>query len=249
MSPLIRKGLQHAWSLLRGSPPRLLSRSEAFEAADAGWGMPEVALRQDEAYRTLIRGMESGLLREDLAAARQAIRDAGIAEPRILEVGCGSGYYAEILPHLLERPLHYSGLDRSEAMISLARRRYPRVPFLLGDACRLPFRDAAFDLVFHGSALMHILDSEGAVYEARRVTRRWVVFQTVPTVFGRGTQYLAKRAYGEPVVEVVLGDGEFEELLRRGGLARRAAYPSVPHPYLEKLLGEIRVMTYLCEAC
>jgi ubiquinone/menaquinone biosynthesis C-methylase UbiE len=71
----------------------------------------------------------------------------------LLEIGCGTGhftrYFATFLPSVV-------GLDISPAMLQEARRlnvEHPdaigadrRIPYLMGDALRLPFSDASFDV-------------------------------------------------------------------------------------------------------
>ena len=50
------------------------------------------------------------------------------------------------------------------------------------------------------------------------------------------------------MLEIVLGEEVFRELLDGCGFILSKSYPGIPHPYLEELLGNVRVMTYLCEA-
>ena len=61
------------------------------------------------------------------------------------------------------------------------RARYPNIPYVQGDACALPFRDAEFDIVFSNAVIEHVGDRErqrAFVSEAIRVGRR--VFITTP---------------------------------------------------------------------
>jgi SAM-dependent methyltransferase len=61
------------------------------------------------------------------------------------------------------------------------RERYPHIPYVQGDACALPFPDAAFDVVFSNAVIEHVGDRERQrklVSEAIRVGRR--VFITTP---------------------------------------------------------------------
>ncbi len=213
-----------------------------------GWHERSVADRQDVAYRGLIREMYAGRPRADLLVAAEALRRTGLGCPFILEVGCGSGYYSEILPYLLRRPVRYVGLDYSEAMICLARARYPDHPFLVGDATSLPFADGTFDVVLNGVSLMHILRYEAAIAESRRVGRRWCIFHTVPVLQHRKTTVLRKVAYGRSTIEVVVNEDELNTLLAQAGLAVRYVLDSIPYN-LQAVLNEPTVTkTYVCEA-
>ncbi len=225
---------------------RLLGPDRPPATPGDGWDSPRVAQRQDAAWRSLLDQMRAGHPRNDMLALRDALLASGLRAPSLLEVGCGSGYYSEILSHLVSPMLRYAGVDRSAAMLNLARQHYPSIPFVRGDAVRLPFAARAFDIVLNGNALMHILDTDAAVAESVRVARTWCVFHTVPTLEGRPDQYLKKSVYGEAVTEVVLDQARLEGLFGRHGLTIRARYPSIPHPYLDPLVGKTRTWTYLC---
>ncbi len=86
---------------------------------------------------------------------------------RVLDVGCGTGRLAEALVE--EARAKVWAIDSSDRMVSVARRTLPPdVGVRLGDATRLPFRDAWFDRVTM-SLVLHLLDRPRALSEARRV--------------------------------------------------------------------------------
>ena len=61
------------------------------------------------------------------------------------------------------------------------RARYPRIAYVQGDACALPFEDGSFDVVFSNAVIEHVGGRERQrrlVSEALRVGRR--VFLTTP---------------------------------------------------------------------
>jgi len=91
----------------------------------------------------------------------------------VLEVGTGTGLHAV---WLLERGVaSYSGIDVSEAMLDIARRRLSRcdgrVRLTVGDAQRLPFKDGEFDSAFSSATLHHLGDAALGVRELARVVR------------------------------------------------------------------------------
>ena len=110
--------------------------------------------------------MKRGEPRLDFKVAAKAIDATGILHPRVLEGGCGSGYYSEVLATLLPDSISYTGIDYSEAMIARARSNYPATAFEVADATKLPYADGAFDIVFNGVSLMHIIDYQAAIREA-----------------------------------------------------------------------------------
>lgn len=87
---------------------------------------------------------------------------------RILEVGCGTGYWLAHFSSITDR-LH--GLDLSVGMLYQARRRDRRLLLTRGRAECLPFSSACFDLVYCVNALHHFDGQRDFVSEARRLLR------------------------------------------------------------------------------
>jgi ubiquinone/menaquinone biosynthesis C-methylase UbiE len=208
-----------------------------------------MAERQQEAFMPLLQQMRAGKAREDFVALAEAVRLTRAESPLIIEVGCGTGWNSEVLRCLFNRPFRYVGVDYSGAMTSLAKREYPQMPFVVGDATSLPFRDGSCDILLSGTVLMHVLGYQHAVRESRRVPRRWCIFHTIPVAVNRPTTYLRKFAYGNQVVEVVFNQDEFEALLAGNGFVIRHVLKNIPHRYLEDVVREpVTSKTYLCEA-
>lgn len=136
---------------------------------------------------------------------------------RLLEVGCSSGYYAEVFA-IKGIAVQYEGCDYSPAFIDLARRIYPDIRFEVRDATRLEYADAGFDIVVSGGCILHIPDYERAVAEAARVASRWVVFHRTPVVHMGGPHVYTKKAYGVETVEIHFNEQSLLRLLRKHGL-------------------------------
>jgi SAM-dependent methyltransferase len=100
-------------------------------------------LYEDE--RPLTRLLRPGLFRRRQLAA-DTVR--GYANPRVLDVGCGSGRIGEFV--LEAGAAHYVGVDFSEPMIEMARARLerfaPRVELILDDFLNASLT-GAFDVV------------------------------------------------------------------------------------------------------
>jgi ubiquinone/menaquinone biosynthesis C-methylase UbiE len=189
--------------------------------------------------------MKRGEPRLDLRVAAEAIAATGISHPRLLDVGCGSGYYSEVFATLLPGGVDYTGVDYSDAMIERARARYPSAAFEIADATRLPYADGAFDIVFNGVSLMHIIDYPAAIREAARVAARYCVFHSVPVFDDHRTTFLSKYAYGAPVVEVVFGKQELMSLCQAAGLRLEREWPGIPYDVAEATGQHSSTATYL----
>ena len=89
---------------------------------------------------------------------------------QVLDVGCGTGWFTR---RLAQAGLAMTGLDADEDMLAVARQRTPAgIPWLQGDAARLPFADRSFDQVVAITSLCFVPDWPQAVAEIVRVARR-----------------------------------------------------------------------------
>src|SRR5215216_5020417 len=86
---------------------------------------------------------------------------------RILDVGCGAGAAEVSLGRLHVSQIELYGVDlKVDEVIAAARETAShnhQARFGAGDACRLPFRDGAFDSTYCVAVLQHIADVDSAV--------------------------------------------------------------------------------------
>jgi SAM-dependent methyltransferase len=212
-----------------------------------GWQSPSVPERQMAAYCPLLKAMYDGKPRRDFAVAAQALRLMNLSMPTLLEIGCGNGYYYEVLTHLGGASIEYVGSDYSPAMVESARQRYPNLRFAIGDAIELPFADGCFDVAWSGTVLMHIVNYGKAIEETCRIARRFCVFHSTPVLADAPTTFLSKNAYGTRVPEVIINQAEFEHLLHEQGFAIRHILESLPYNAGNVVGGSVHTLTYVCE--
>lgn len=112
---------------------------------------------RNEAYRRLIRGLNA----EDVAF--EAVREA--APRRALDVGCGTGEFAERVRD--ELGAEVCAVDISSRMVELTAAR--GIDAQVADAQHLPFDEGSFDCVVANWVLYHVPDLDRAVEEAHRV--------------------------------------------------------------------------------
>jgi demethylmenaquinone methyltransferase/2-methoxy-6-polyprenyl-1,4-benzoquinol methylase len=115
-------------------------------------------------YDPMNRIMTAGL---DLRWRRLAAD--GVVRPgdAVLDAACGTGDFA--VADLRAGASRVTGLDFSERMLARARRKEPRVEWVLGDLLALPFEDGAFDAATVGFGVRNVADLELALRELRRV--------------------------------------------------------------------------------
>ena len=111
----------------------------------------------------------------------------GVAGTRILDAGCGGGWYAE---QLLHRGADVDAIDASAAMVAHARARLARqlseggqgrLSIQHADLMNaLPFEDARFDGIVSPLVMHYIADWRPTLREFHRVLKRdgWLLFST-----------------------------------------------------------------------
>lgn len=241
-TPMLRRRFMYSSDYrLLGGP----DEARAVAASSGGWFAGRTVERQQRAYQSLIEAMKRGEPRIDFTVAAEAVSATGIANPSLLEVGCGSGYYSQVFATLLPGQVRYAGVDYSQAMIARARANYPAATFDVGDATRLSHADGAFDIVFNGVSLLHIVDYRAAIREAARVAARHCIFHTVPVFSDHRTTFLQKYAYGAPVIEIIFDKQELMAICRDAGLRLEREWPGVAYDVHEVTGHHSVTETYL----
>ena len=125
----------------------------------------EMAAKMDVLYR-----------RRDMLRRRQLVRAALAPAPgeRILDVGCGPGFYVAELLEEVGPDGAVVGIDASPQMLAAAGRRceqHANVSFHQGDATSLPVDDGSFDAALSVQVLEYVPDIPAALGELHRVVR------------------------------------------------------------------------------
>lgn len=225
---------------------RVIAETELGGVSARGWLSPFTAWRQDRTYGALLDEMRQGRPRADLTVAAETIDMLGLPRASLLEIGCGSGYYSEILRALARTPIAYTGVDFSPAMVARARQRYPGGDFRQMDGTALAFEDGAFDIAFNGVSLMHIPDWRKAVRESRRVARAACIYHSVPVFSARPTLHLSKYAYGAPVTETVFNRAELVQCFADNGLTVRESWQGLSYDVFDVAGEHSFAETFLC---
>jgi len=151
------------------------------------------------------------------------------AGERILDLGCGTG---ALTAEIAERGVEVLGVDRSEEMISQARRKFPALKFEAVDARELRF-NADFDAVFSNAVLHWIPQAKqviSGVAHALKPGGRFVAefggkgnIQRLVEGFHRAFSALGMREPDGVSPWFYPSVGEYADLLERQGLEVREA--------------------------
>lgn len=129
--------------------------------SDRGINYDEIADTYDQRY-----GEAYGP--EGIAAALADL-SRNIGAESILEVGCGTGHWLNILQTVSQRVY---GMDLSLGMLQKAGKRNGTYHLIQGDVQRLPFSDNIFDMVFCVNALHHFPNPSGFVNNVHRLIKQ-----------------------------------------------------------------------------
>jgi ubiquinone/menaquinone biosynthesis C-methylase UbiE len=124
----------------------------------------------------MARGVEALYRIRDAALRRGLVRERLATQPgeRILDIGCGPGFYCLELAEEVGEEGSIVGVDNSEAMLALAERRcdgLAQVGFKEGDALSLPVEDESFDAGFSVQVLEYVPDATAALREIFRAIK------------------------------------------------------------------------------
>jgi ubiquinone/menaquinone biosynthesis C-methylase UbiE len=196
----------------------------AYNVRDAGTPGASRPGWADPAYRFQLQRLEWQLLQ---AADASGVSPVGA---RVLEVGCGAGYFANRFSEYGATSV--AGIDLMESRVQAARERYPRLEFVVGDAASLPWPDESFDIVAQITCLSSILDPEvralvGA--EMWRVVRARGIVLSFDVIRPHALLTTLRRLRGQIAAASTTETVPIErsELSRLFGTAGRVSYLSV----------------------
>jgi ubiquinone/menaquinone biosynthesis C-methylase UbiE len=116
-------------------------------------------------------------------SARRTVGSIGLhPDARVLELGCGPGYFSPSIAEATEGL--YVLFDLQSEMLQIARTRLPAgrtAGFVQGDGALLPFAPASFDAVFVATVLGEIPDQGRCIDDVGRVLRSNGVFAVAET--------------------------------------------------------------------
>lgn len=122
------------------------------------WDRWNIAARTDRLPNASLRQAER---------VEAAIAAMGRPNPKILDVGCGTGWLCSQLARLGE----VTGTDMTASVIARARLRYPAVEFLCGDFFELPLPASGYDVVTSLEVLSHVADQPAFIGRIAQLLR------------------------------------------------------------------------------
>lgn len=125
----------------------------------------DLAYIHDVGYSGFARGSAPGLLEQ--------LRQAGIENGRVVDLGCGSGIWAR---ELVDAGYDVVGVDLSEAMIEIARQRVPEAEFHVGSFLQFPIPPCRAVTAL-GEVFNYLFDADNSLRSLQKVCQN--VFDAV----------------------------------------------------------------------
>lgn len=120
-------------------------------------------------HESLWESVPAGLAPPDFDLRRRFLLEHVVAGERVLDVGCGEGWFAV---ELARAGVEVVGIDVAEEPLRRARARDPELDLrLVDDDGPWPLDDASIDAVWAGETIEHVADTAGWLSEVRRVLR------------------------------------------------------------------------------
>lgn len=90
---------------------------------------------------------------------------------KLLDIGCADGTTTNFIKENF-KGLQVSGVDYYDKAIDFAKKKYPGIKFIVGDAHNLPFQKSSFDLVITIETLEHLENPDKVLAEINRVLKQ-----------------------------------------------------------------------------
>ena len=169
---------------------------------------------------------------QQIPSYQEALARVGLEPGRlVLDIGCGVGAFLRLVSERGARPF---GLDASEALIELARRRVPDAELRVGEMEALPYADDTFDLVTGFTSFFFATDIVAALREAGRVAKPGAVVviqvwgpherRDLDAMMAIAHPYLPPRPADAPPEPEYWNPGVLEDVAKRAGLTPEQAF-------------------------
>lgn len=130
-------------------PPR--SESPSVEEQESFWNSWNAQVRENHVLDPVsVRRAETII---------QLLRSLNLTYPKIIEIGCGTGWFCEQLAAFGT----VTGIDLASDVIARARQRLPSITFMAGDIITMDMPRERYDVVVTVSTLSHVYDQRAFI--------------------------------------------------------------------------------------
>lgn len=148
---------------------------ESIKVLSSAWKDKKIAKKQEAVVDVQLKNYNDGYLDPVFGSLIETLKKLQLEKYTLLDAACASGYYAKVIEKELGGKVKYTGSDYSEAMVSLAKRKFPEYDYTEQDLTNLSFAKDEFETVLVSGVLEHIPNFEKAISESCRVASKYVI--------------------------------------------------------------------------
>ena len=119
-------------------------------------------------YDSIAEGYDELHEEEQLKKCRIIAKHFKPENKKILDAGCGTGIASNFFKCKI-------GIDPSEKLLAIARKKFPEIKFIKARAENIPFGDNEFDAVISLTAIQNFDNIENGLKEIKRVGKEFVL--------------------------------------------------------------------------
>jgi len=153
---------------------------EALKDFHNNWKDNQVPALQRKVVTVQLENLHQGIIDPAFLSLTEALAEIKLSTFSLLDVGCATGYYAEVIKTLDKRSIDYEGCDYSEDMIRAAKGYYPNEKFETQDVTCLSYHNNAFDVVLISGVLEHVPDYHKGITEVCRIAKQYIIWHRCP---------------------------------------------------------------------
>lgn len=190
--------------------------------SDKAWLSDDIAARQRALVDEQLKAMYIGVPPRHFAVIDEVlgvIVKNSIYPLTLLDAGCASAYYSEIIEHYYPGVFDYTGADFNDALLAMAKERYPDIKLVKRDMRALGLSENFYDVVLSGACLMHIRDWQDALGCIAKTAGRWLILHRT-WVTDKDTDISIGNAYGHAAWYIRFNEQELLGLLPDFDLVR-----------------------------
>ena len=182
-----------------------------------------MATQQRPGAEAELKAMRQGLAPDAFRVLGKAVywlkNQSQLGLVSLLDAGCASAYYHEVIEFYTPGWVEYTGIDFNTEAIHMAKALYPDRPLFVANIMQMGFVNQQFDAVLSAATINHIKKWRLALAELTQVCRHWLILHRLP-VHEEETMVSTAEAYGETVWDIVFNSQELAFTLAKKGFSR-----------------------------
>ena len=131
-----------------------------------------------------------------------------------LDIGCGFGYYFEVINFYFPNTFKYSGCDQLKEAICAAKERNPCIDFRVQQYNNMKYKDKAFDITLLSDWLVNFSNYEKALKEVCRITNKYIILHRIKFTDGSTKQQRSLK-YFLPSLNHIFNDKTFFDIFEK----------------------------------